>query len=72
MRKTKRSIPKTHKAKIGDVVRFKHAGRIRSGQVIELTKQTDGHATYTVVSQHVIYPQLGLNGSKWIGYIIVE
>ena len=72
MRKTKRSIPKTHKAKIGDTVKFKHAGRVRTGRVVELTKQADAHATYTVVSQDIIYPQLGLNGSKWIGYIIVE
>tara|TARA_B100001093_G_C26791885_1_gene999371 strand:+ start:323 stop:541 length:219 start_codon:yes stop_codon:yes gene_type:complete len=72
MRKTKRSIPKRHKVRIGACVQFKHAGRTRHGEVVELTKQADGHATYTVVSQGIIYPQLGLNGSKWIGYVIVE
>ena len=72
MKKIRRVIPKTHKAKVGDMVKFKHAGRIRTGKTVELTKQTDGHATYTVASQGIIYPELGLNGSKWMGYIIVE
>lgn len=72
MKKIRRVTPKTHKCKIGDIVKFKHAGRVRTGETTELTKQADGHATYTVVSQGVIYPELGLNGSKWMGYIIVE
>ena len=72
MKKRKNTIVKRHKYTIGDTVKFKHAGRVRNGIVIELTKKDTGEATYTVESQQIIYPQLGLNGSNWIGYIITE
>lgn len=64
--------PKRHKCKIGDVVKFKFAGSFHYGEVIELTKEKDGHATYTVTTSgnNMIYPCLGLNGSKETGYII--
>jgi hypothetical protein len=70
----KKTIPTEHKAKLGDIVKFKHAGRWRCGEVIELTIDTDGHATYTCTTSgsRIIYPRLGLNGSKWEGYIHVE
>ena len=71
MRKKRRKIIKRHKTKIGDNVRFKHAGCSRNGIVIELTKDLDGSATYTVEAHGIIYPCLGINGSKWTGYIIV-
>jgi plastocyanin len=72
MRKCKANKPKRHKAKVGDKVTFKHAGRFRRGVIIELTKQIDEHATYTVECNGIIYPQLGLNGSKWQGYVVIE
>jgi len=71
MKKRKNTIVKRHKVVVGDTVQFKHAGRVRTGVVIELTKKDNGEATYTVESQQIIYPQLGLNGSNWIGYIIL-
>ena len=71
MRKKRRKIIKRYKAKIGDNVNFKHAGRSRNGVVIEQTRDPDGAATYTVEAHGVIYPCLGVNGSKWTGYIIV-
>ena len=72
MKKKKSTIVKRHKVAIGDTVKFKFAGKIRVGIVIELTKKDNGEATYTVESQQIIYPQLGLNGSNWIGYVIIE
>lgn len=72
MRKYSTNKPTRHKAKAGDKVTFKHAGRFRRGEIIELTKQPDGHATYTVECNGVIYPQLGLNGSKWQGYVVID
>lgn len=67
----KKNKPKTHRVKIGTRVRFKHAGRFRTGQVTELTFDPDGHATYTVVTSadNKIYPRLGVDGSKWMGWI---
>jgi hypothetical protein len=72
MKKQKNTIVKRHKYIVGDTVKFKHAGRTRTGVVIELTKKDTGEATYTVESQRIIYPQLGIDGSNWIGYIITE
>lgn len=71
-RKKRDNKPKRHKFKIGDVVRFRHAGSTRTGQVTELTKENDQHATYTVTTSGNgrIYPCLGLDGSKPLGYII--
>lgn len=73
MPRKKIKLPKTHKYKIGDIVRFRHAGSIRYGQVTELTKETD-HATYTVMTSgnDRVYPCLGLDGSKELGYIITK
>ena len=68
----RKTIPKRHRAKIGDVVKFKFAGSHHVGEVTELTNDKDGHATYTVVTSadNRIYPCLGINESKWTGYII--
>lgn len=70
----KKAVPTKHKSMVGDIVKFKHAGSWRTGKVIELTTQSDGHATYTVSTSANgrIYPCLGLNGSKVEGYIHVE
>lgn len=72
MKKKRKQVIKVHKAKIGDMTRFHHAGIVRVGKIIELTKDsiTSG-ATYTVVAKGIIYPCLGINGSNTIGYIIV-
>ena len=70
VRRKKKRLPKTHRYKIGQLVVFRFAGSTRTGNVIELTKEDDKHATYTVKSSEVIYPCLGLNGSKDIGNIL--
>ena len=51
MKKKKNTIVKRHKVAVGDTVKFKFAGKIRVGKVIELTKKDTGEATYTVESQ---------------------
>ena len=70
----KKRIPKRHKYKVGDRVKFRHAGSTRTGRVTELTKGTDGHATYTVVTSgnNRIYPCLGLDKSKECGYVMTK
>lgn len=67
----KRLIPKRHRFKIGDTVKFKFAGSYHIGTVIELTKENDGHATYTATTSANgrIYPCLGFNESKPVGWI---
>jgi hypothetical protein len=67
----KKQIPLTHKFKLGDTARFKFAGSWHTGTIIELTKDNDGHATYTATSSANgrIYPCLGLNESKEIGWV---
>lgn len=66
MPKKKKIIPKRHRYKVGDKVIFIHAGSYRGGKVMELTKESDGHATYIVKCLGIgrIYPCLGLDGSK--------
>jgi hypothetical protein len=67
----KKDKPKRHKYKIGDVVNFKFAGSWHIGEVMELTKENDGHATYTATTSGNgrIYPRLGLDGSCETGWI---
>lgn len=73
VRKKKKKIPKTHRYKVDDVVVFHFAGSTRTGTVIELTKEADTkHATYTVSSGGIIYPCLGLNGSKEVGNVLAK
>lgn len=72
MKKSNKQPPKKHVASVGDVVRFKFAGLYRTGEIIELTTQDNGHATYTAKCKGIIYPRLGLNGSDQTGYIIKE
>lgn len=60
----------THKFKIGEIVDFRFAGKSRVGHVIERTREDNRHATYTVESNGVIYPCLGLENSKQVGNII--
>lgn len=72
MKKKRKQVVKTHKAAIGQIVKFKHAGMIRNGEIIELTKDSlSGEATYTAIARNIIYPCLGINGSKATGYIII-
>ena len=73
MPRKKSKLPKTHRYKIGDIVRFRHAGSTRYGKVTELTKESD-HATYTVTTSgnDRVYPCLGLDGSKELGYVITD
>ena len=70
----KKQVPKQHKYKVGDRVVFKFAGSWHVGQVIELTTESDGHATYTATTSANgrIYPCLGTNGSKDIGWVHYE
>jgi hypothetical protein len=72
-REKKSTRSKTHRVKIGDIVKFKHAGRYRLGKVIELTRDVGGYATYTTMTSgnNRIYPCLGINGEKDSGFIIV-
>lgn len=74
VRRKSKNVPKRHKFKIGDVVKFRHAGSTRTGKVIELTRESDQHATYTVTTSAdgIIYPCLGLDGSKPVGNIITN
>ena len=67
----RKKIPKRHKCKIGDIVTFKFAGSWHRGEVIELTFDTDGHATYTATTSGNgrIYPRLGINESKEVGWV---
>ena len=67
----KKTIPKRHKCGVGEVVVFKFAGSWHRGEVIELTFDPDGHATYTTTTSGNgrIYPRLGINQSKEIGWI---
>ena len=55
---------------IEDRVKFHFAGAYKTGIVIELTKESNGHATYTVRSNGMIYPCLGFKDSKEHGNII--
>jgi len=50
---------------------FKFAGSWHRGEVIELTFDPDGHATYTTTTSGNgrIYPRLGINQSKEVGWI---
>jgi len=71
MTKSKKQIPKRHKFKIGDVVTFKFAGSWHKGPVVELTYDNDGHATYTATTSANgrIYPCLGIDQSKEVGWV---
>lgn len=62
---------KTHRLRVGDRARFKHAGRFRTGVVTELTRDPNGEATYTMCTSGDgrVYPRLGTNGSKWMGWV---
>ena len=68
--KKRKKLPTRHKFKLNSTVRFSFAGSERKGELIELTKEDSGHATYTVKSCGVIYPCLGLVDSKDIGNVI--
>lgn len=70
----KKQIPKRHKLKVGDIATFKFAGSWHKGEIIELTFDTDGHATYTATTSGNgrIYPRLGLNQSKEVGYVYIQ
>lgn len=74
MGKKIKNIPKSHKYKIGDSVYFKFAGSWHKGNIIELTFENDGHATYTATTSANgrIYPCLGLNESKEVGWVLYE
>lgn len=67
----KKIIPTEHKFKVGDVVYFKFAGSWHKGKIIELTNDNDGHATYTATTSGNgrIYPCLGINKSKEVGWV---
>lgn len=70
----KKKVPKQHKYNVGDRVVFKFAGSWHVGQVIELTTESDGHATYTTTTSANgrIYPCLGINESKEVGWVHYE
>ena len=70
MRK-KKQIPTKHHFKVGDVVTFKFAGSWHRGTIIELTIESNGHATYTATTSANgrIYPCLGYNESKETGWV---
>jgi len=67
----KKIIPTEHKFNIGDIVHFKFAGSWHKGKIIELTNDNDGHATYTATTSANgrIYPCLGINKSKEVGWV---
>lgn len=68
-----KKIPKRHKRNLGDRVYFVHAGSVRKGTITELTKESNGHATYTVEGDDSkIYPCLGVDQSKPTMYIITK
>lgn len=78
MRKKKRKIyPKRHRYKVGDKVVFKFAGKTRTGNVVELTKEDVGlkvnvHATYVAECYGIQYPCLGIDDSKEFGNILTK
>lgn len=69
--KKKKILPTKHVYKVGDVVTFKFAGSWHKGQIIELTTESNGHATYTATTSANgrIYPCLGLNESNETGWV---
>ena len=78
MRKKKRkTYPKRHRYKVGDKVIFRFAGKTRTGQVVELTKEDVGlkvnvHATYVAECGGIQYPCLGIDDSKEFGSILTK
>lgn len=68
--KKRKALPTKHKFKLNSNVRFTFAGSDRIGKLIELTKEENGHATYTVKACGIIYPCLGLVNSKEVGNVI--
>ena len=71
----RKNYPKRHKYAINDVVVFVFAGSKRIGRVIEKTWEEVGvnpraHATYVIKSGDTIYPCVGLDGSKEVGYVL--
>jgi len=72
MKRKKKKIPTRHKFRIGDMVGFIFAGTTRVGKIIELTKEENKHATYTITSKDIIYPCIGLVDSKDVGNIVTK
>ena len=71
----RKKYPKRHKYAIDDVVVFVFAGSKRIGHIIEKTWEEvgvdpKGHATYVIQSGNTIYPCVGLDGSKEVGYVL--
>ena len=71
-RTKKKTFRVTHKYKLNTVVVFIFAGSRRIGEIIELTREENKHATYTVTSRGTIYPCLGLDYSKDHGSILTK
>ena len=70
MARKKKYIPKRHRFSVNDQVKFHFAGAYKTGTVTELTKELNGHATYTVETHGVIYPCLGFKDSKDHGNVL--
>tara|TARA_Y100000389_G_C17200422_1_gene383370 strand:+ start:148 stop:630 length:483 start_codon:yes stop_codon:yes gene_type:complete len=75
-RKGKRKkYPKRHSFDISARVVFKFAGKTRFGYVVEKTFEEvgdnpKGHATYVIHSGKIVYPCVGVDGSKQFGNIL--
>ena len=73
----RKKYPKRHLFDINARVVFKFAGKTRFGYIIEKTYEEvgtnpKGHATYVIKSGKVLYPCIGIDGSKEFGNILTE
>ena len=73
----RKNYPKRHLYKINDIVVFVFAGSKRVGHIVEQTwdevgMNPKGHATYVIHSGKIVYPCVGVDGSKQFGNILTE
>ena len=71
----RKKYPKRHTFDINARVVFRFAGKTRFGYIIEKTfeevgNNPKGHATYTIQSDKIIYPCVGVDGSQQFGNIL--
>lgn len=73
----RKKYPKKHSFDFGAKVIFRFAGKTRIGRVLEKTyeevgQNPKGHATYVIQSGKIVYPCIGVDGSKEFGNILTD
>tara|TARA_B100002019_G_scaffold109484_1_gene94127 strand:+ start:2043 stop:2528 length:486 start_codon:yes stop_codon:yes gene_type:complete len=73
----RKKYPKRHLFDIGTRVIFRFAGKTRVGNILEKTfeevgNNPKGHATYVIKSGKLVYPCVGVDGSKQFGNILLD